>query len=53
MNIEVHEKYYLVTYSDKPFEVVRRDVYWDSGWKDERQVQRCKEIEAILENNDE
>ena len=49
MHIEVHEKYYLITYTDKSFEVVRRDVYWDNGWKDPRQVQRCKEIEAILE----
>ena len=51
MKIEVNEKFYLLTHEDGFIEIVRRDVYWDSGWKDPLQVATCKIVEAILEDD--
>lgn len=47
-NIQVNPKYYRVTHPDGFVEIVRRDVYWDTGWKDPIQLKRIAEIEAIV-----
>ena len=49
MEFEIHENYYLVTLPDGEKHVVRRDTYWDSGWKCQKQIDIINRIEKIIE----
>lgn len=47
VEIEVNEKFYkVITYYD--MYIVRRDVYWDSGYKDPIELEKIELIENHL-----
>ena len=48
--IRIEDKYYLITHPDRTVTVVRRDVYWTSGWKSPWQIAMIAEIEQVLNN---
>jgi len=42
-------KFYHVRHRNNDFSIVRRDVYWDTGWKDPRQIEMAKECATWLQ----
>lgn len=49
-NIETYPKFYKLILLDGTPRIVRRDVYWDSGFKCEKELALIAQIEAQLEN---
>ena len=49
-SIETHTKFYKVILLDDTPRIVRRDVYWDSGFKSQSEIDMIAQIEAQLEN---
>jgi hypothetical protein len=50
-SIETHEKFYKVVYHDGSQRIVRRDVYWDSGFKSQNELDLMDQIHAQLEQH--
>ena len=48
-SITTHEKYYAIVYQDDSRRVVRRDTYYDTGWKSPEEIGLIEQIEAQLE----
>lgn len=49
-SITTFPKYYLVVWHDDRPQVVRRDVYWDNGFKSPAENELIEQIKAQLEN---
>jgi len=47
--IEIQEKFYSFVDAAGTKRIVRRDVYWDSGFKSESEIELIKQIESQLE----
>ena len=50
-SIETYPKYYAVVHLDGTPQTVRRDVYWDSGYKSPIEIKLVEQIEAQLEDH--
>jgi len=50
-SIETHPKFYKLILLDGTPRIVRRDVYWDSGFKSPEELELINQIEAQLENH--
>lgn len=50
-SIETHAKFYKIILLDGTPRIVRRDVYWDSGFKAEEEITFINQIESQLENH--
>ena len=56
--IHINEKFYMIVFiggwsidgKGTPPSIVRRDVYWDSGYKDPIEIEKIQLIEAYLED---
>ena len=47
-SIETHEKFYKLILADGTPRIVRRDVYWDTGYKSPEELELIEQIEAQL-----
>jgi len=51
LSIETHVKFYKLTLLDGSVRIVRRDVYWDTGFKSQEEIDLINQIETQLENH--
>ena len=49
-SIATYVKYYYIIHQNGCPQTVRRDVYWDSEWKDPKELLLIDQIEAQLED---
>lgn len=49
MKIETHDKFYVIIKDDGSRRQVRRDIYWDSGFKDSNENISIDMIEEAIE----
>ena len=50
-SIETYDKFYKLILLDGTPRIVRRDVYWDSGFKSDEEIILINQIEAQLEEH--
>ena len=48
--IETYDKYYVIIHLDDTRQVVRRDVYYDNGFKSPKELGLIEQVESQLEN---
>ena len=48
MKIETHDKFYVIINDGGSKQQVRRDIYWDSGWKDPKEIEKVEKIENAI-----
>lgn len=48
ITVEIQEKFYKVILEDGTPRIVRRDVYWDSGFKSQEEIDLIAQIEKEL-----
>ena len=52
-NIKVHDKFYSWVDNDGKYCQVRRDIYWDNGYKSPNELALIEQVEAELEKQNE